>query len=69
MFICFGLMFCCKFSLKTINIFNEITGRSIAMNIILPFGISYYTFSAVGYLIDVHWRAVEAEENYPKLLF
>lgn len=34
---------------------------------IIPLGISYYTFSAVGYLVDVYWGKDEAEDNFLKL--
>ena len=32
--------------------------------IIVPLGLSYYTFSAVGYLADVYWRKAKAEHNW-----
>ncbi len=36
--------------------------------IILPVGISFYTFMALGYIIDVYNEEIEAEPNYGKLL-
>ena len=68
MLICFGMMCWCKFGIQAIGWINHFTGKSLAMKILLPLGISYYTFSSVGYLIDIHWRTVEAEKSYPKLL-
>lgn len=68
MLICFGVMCWCKFGFQAIGWFNRFTGKSLAMKILLPLGISYYTFSSVGYLIDIHWRTVEAEKSYPRLL-
>lgn len=36
--------------------------------VIVPLGISYYTFSAIGYLADVYWKRAQAETNFLKLL-
>ena len=36
--------------------------------ILVPLGISYYTFSAAGYLLDIYWRKAEAERNYFSLI-
>ena len=32
--------------------------------IVLPLGVSFYTFKLLGYLIDVYWQASEAERNF-----
>ena len=39
-----------------------------ADNIIIPLGISYYTFGIVGYMADVYWKRDKAEKNPLKLL-
>lgn len=31
---------------------------------IVPLGISYYTFMAVSYVLDVYWKRTEAEKNF-----
>ena len=36
-------------------------------NIIVPLGISYYTFSVIGYLADVYWKKEKAERNFLKM--
>lgn len=36
--------------------------------ILVPLGVSYYTFSSVGYLLDIFWRKAKCEHNYLKLL-
>ncbi len=36
--------------------------------IIVPLGISYYTFSSVGYLLDIYWKKAKAEHNFFMLL-
>lgn len=36
--------------------------------ILVPLGISYYTFSSVGYLLDIYWKKAKCEHDYFKLL-
>lgn len=36
---------------------------SAAERIIVPLGISYYSFSTVGYLLDVYWKRYDYERN------
>ncbi len=38
------------------------------VSIIVPLGISYYTFSLSGYVLDCYWRKEQYEKNYFKLL-
>ena len=38
------------------------------VSIIVPLGISYYTFSLIGYVLDCYWRKEQYEKNYFKLL-
>lgn len=66
--ICLGILCWCKVGIQAVALCNRLAGSSFAMKIIVPLGVSYYTFSAVGYLVDVHWQTVEAERNYHKLL-
>lgn len=38
-------------------------------NILLPVGISFYTFEALSYMIDVYRRKIPAERDYARLAF
>lgn len=53
-----------------INRMIRLTGSSLeipAASWILPLGISFYTFSVIGYTLDVYWKRNEAEKNILKL--
>jgi len=39
----------------------------VVIKLILPLGISFYSFQAVGYLLDVYWGKNKAEKNIFKL--
>ncbi len=43
-------------------------GEEITASVIVPLGISYYTFAAVGYLADVYWKKDRPEKNPFKLV-
>ncbi|MEG0506387.1 MAG: MBOAT family O-acyltransferase [Longicatena sp.] len=43
------------------------TGKMPKLNLILPLGISFYTFQTMSYVIDVYWGKVEAEKNFGKV--
>jgi alginate O-acetyltransferase complex protein AlgI len=61
-----GILFCllllgftkyCNFFLET---FSMISGLPVRLlTILLPLGVSYYTFSAIGYILDVSWEKQE----------
>ncbi len=36
--------------------------------LIVPLGISFYTFQTMGYLIDIYWKKYPPEKNYLKVL-
>lgn len=44
------------------------TGTFSAEMILIPLGISYYTFSSLSYLLDVYWKRVGYESNYFRFL-
>lgn len=62
--ISFGLLGYCKYADFFILNFNAITGCSVPLlSIVLPIGISFYTFQIVSYIIDVYRREVTAQKN------
>ncbi len=38
------------------------------LSIIIPFGISFYTFEAISYAVDVYTRKIEPEKSLPRFL-
>lgn len=44
------------------------TGEIGWWQIALPLGLSYYTFSGLGYLLDVYWKRYPSQKNYAKFL-
>ncbi len=53
-----------------IQTFNRIFDRNIpVLGIILPIGISFYIFQALGYTIDVYRKEVKVQKNFFLLLF
>ena len=69
-----GILAVCKYMKFFIEPLNGLIGRMggsgqlTAASIIVPLGISYYTFSSLSYLLDVYWRRVEWERSYPRFL-
>ena len=42
--------------------------KSSAAWIIIPLGISYYTFSTIGYILDVYWHRYSYEKSFLRFL-
>ena len=67
--LCFFKYF--HFVLEQINAVLHLAGAAQIQDtfrFIVPLGISFYTFQAVGYLLNVYWEKLDAEPNYFKLL-
>lgn len=43
-------------------------GFSFGKSVIIPLGLSYYTFMTIGYILDVYWDKVKVQHNYFKFL-
>lgn len=54
-----------KYTQFFVNGFTELFKMdSVSLGIILPIGISFYTFSAVSYIVDVYMSKYHAEKNF-----
>lgn len=69
-----GILCVCKFMKFFVEPVNALLafmtgqGSFSAEMIIVPLGISYYTFSSLSYLLDVYWRRIDSEKNYFRFL-
>ena len=65
-----GLLFIFKYLIfftdSAIGFLNLLGGNfdSITLKIILPLGISFYTFQTISYTIDVHRKIIKPENNF-----
>ena len=65
----FGMLVYAKIGTRIQESLTRILGgKGITYSVIVPLGISYYTFASVGYLADVYWKKDQAEKNPLKLL-
>lgn len=56
----------CNFFSHSINEFLAATGRAVEVplfDILLPVGISFFTFQSLGYVIDVYYHRIKAEQH------
>lgn len=59
-----GLLFYYKYFDFTISSINRLTGHNFPLrNIILPIGISFFTFQGMSYVIDVYRNTVKVQKN------
>ena len=69
-FVNLAILFVFKYYAFTVNFINKILGiasLSIDMpviDVLLPVGISFYTFQALGYIVDVYRGEIKAERNF-----
>lgn len=63
-----GILFLVKYSADAIDGFNNLFGTNAKpFDLIVPLGLSYYTFKSIGYVIDVHRGRIKAQSNIFKL--
>ena len=69
-FICLGVLFWFKYFNFMLAAFVEVCSQiaielhPITLNVLLPVGISFYTFQTLGYVIDVYRGKVKAEIHF-----
>lgn len=75
MLICLCINVSILIALKTCKFLNiSIIGMFIGeapekmVSVLMPLGISYYTLSVIGYLLDVYWKRYRCEQNYFRFL-
>ena len=60
-----GILFVFKYFNFFTDTLGSLVGRElVTINVLLPVGISFYTFQALGYTIDVYRGDIEAEKNF-----
>lgn len=70
----FGIMCVVKYShfaVDSINSLLSLAGGNLLNNefsLIVPLGLSFYTFQSTGYLINIYWENYKPEKNFFKLL-
>lgn len=59
-----------NFAIDNVNSLMQMAGKQTFsyVDMILPMGISFYTFQAVGYLLDVYWNKCEPQKNVFRFL-
>lgn len=56
-----------NFALENVHALADAAGLSLPkfyFDIVLPLGISFYTFEAISYMVDVYERKIQAERNF-----
>lgn len=71
LFLNLGILAVLKYTNFIIDNINTIRSSSDGaalpyLELIVPLGISFYTFQAVSYLLDVYWNKVEPQRNFLK---
>lgn len=49
-------------------VLSQFDSSHTTLGLVVPLGISFYTFQTVGYVVDVYWEKTEAQPNFLKML-
>lgn len=60
-----ALLVICKYSLFILKNVNALIALPFldTFQMIVPLGVSFYTFMAIGYLLDIYWKRYQAEQS------
>jgi alginate O-acetyltransferase complex protein AlgI len=65
-----GILFYFKYLNFAFNTVNRVFNTGYAFrDIVLPIGISFFTFQGMSYVIDLYWQKVDVQKNPVKLAF
>ncbi|MDR1803288.1 MAG: MBOAT family protein [Treponema sp.] len=65
-----GILYYFKYLNFTLNTINRVFNTGFAYyDIVMPIGISFFTFQGMSYVIDLYWRKVDVQKNPVKLAF
>jgi alginate O-acetyltransferase complex protein AlgI len=65
-----GILFYFKYLNFAFNTVNRVFNANLAFrDIVLPIGISFFTFQGMSYVIDLYWQKVAVQKNPAKLAF
>lgn len=59
-----GMLTAIKIAGLAIGVYNEGKKAAQQIDFFMPLGISYYTFMAIIYLLDIYWKKAKAEKNF-----
>lgn len=63
----FGILFVLKYSNFLVDSIGSLFGlEPIDLGLVLPLGISFYTFQAIGYIVDVYREKIQPQRNFAK---
>ena len=65
-----GYLALTKFGKTVFDWISNVSGNAgfSVIHIIVPLGISYYSFSNIGYVLDIYWKRYKPEKNFLKYL-
>lgn len=61
-----GLLWYFKYSMNSVHFLNSLIGHDViaVRKIVLPIGISFYTFQAMSYVIDLYREEISVQKNF-----